>query len=190
MNRIFFFIVSFLFIVHYCHCSSSGLGSSSSSSSSEVGDSEEVTQLKEQVLRFIDGLEAWAIDTTSGLTNEGEYFIEDCIFCSTSAGCAYSREEISTTFAAVSTLASGVKFENIKFTGINPSLAMKSATFTADELITLISTGCTFSLPRVYIIYFDTNEPDLVSQFHAADIDQDSVFALFAGVSPDAPSCN
>ena len=80
-----------------------------------------------------------------------------------------------------------IEYVNIKFTGVNPSLAVKSASFVFDDIIVVEATGCEFILPsRLGVLYF---EGELASQFHLIDSDEEAVVALFDGFAPDAPSC-
>ena len=77
------------------------------------------------------------------------------------------------------------KFQN---KGVNPSLPIPSITFITDEVAIVAATGCSFLIPsRTGLVYF---EGELVSQFHIADSDEQSVFAFFEGFQPNATSCN
>ena len=101
-----------MFFVVVSHCSGGSSSSSSSSSSSDDSDSTEVAALKQQVLRFLnDGLTPWVSDTTSGLTNEGEFLAEDCIFCTTTSGCAFSREDVGLISGIVPIAFNSITFE-------------------------------------------------------------------------------
>ena len=169
-----------------------GSGSSSSSSSSS---SEEVTvytpeeaALVEQLFYFLDGLNGFIDGTEDRFFESGEYFTDDGIFCSTGRGCAKSLAEMPSLFGILPALIESIVFVNFKITGVNPSLPIPSITFITDEVAIVAATGCSFLIPsRTGLVYF---EGELVSQFHIADSDEQSVFAFFEGFQPNATSCN
>lgn len=181
MNHLLVFFATFALVFHHAS------GSHSSSEENVSIDTAEEAALVEKLFLFLDGLEGWTVDPANGLFESGVYFTDDGIFCDTAVGCAKSLADMPSVFGTFPPLLD-IVFENIIITAVNPSLAIPSVTFIADEVLTVEATGCAFTIPsRSNIVYFDG---DLVSQYHVAGTFEDTVFTFFEGLAPDAPSCN